>query len=297
MSFFNLNRGAAPSANAPAVGQPESMDVIRKRAKHRLIGAAVLVLVGVVGFPLLFDAQPRPVAVDIPIEIPGKNTVKPLTLPPKSQAAAPAPAKSELKPEVKPEVKAEAKPEAKAAAGAKTEKTAKVEKTDKITAAASLGSEEEIVADKKAAAPVTSAPAAIKKEAEKKDAEKLAKAEIKSLAKPEPKIEAKADAKSDDGTRARALLDGQGGGAAAAAAAAASERMIVQVGAFADADKAKEVRQKLEKAGLKTYTQVAETKDGQRTRVRIGPFTSKAEAEKAASKIKALDLPASILAL
>jgi DedD protein len=29
---------------------------VRKRAKHRLIGAAVLVLVGVVGFPLLFDS-------------------------------------------------------------------------------------------------------------------------------------------------------------------------------------------------------------------------------------------------
>ena len=69
------------------------------------------------------------------------------------------------------------------------------------------------------------------------------------------------------------------------------------VGAFADADKAQEVRQKLEKAGLKTYTQVAETKDGKRIRVRVGPFASKAEADKAASKIKTLDLPASILTL
>ena len=73
--------------------------------------------------------------------------------------------------------------------------------------------------------------------------------------------------------------------------------MVVQVGAFADADKAKEVRQKLEKAGLKTYTQVAETKDGKRIRVRVGPFATKAEADKAATKIKALDLPAAILTL
>ena len=69
------------------------------------------------------------------------------------------------------------------------------------------------------------------------------------------------------------------------------------VGAFADADKAKEVRQKLERAGLKTYTQVADTKDGKRIRVRVGPFASKAEAEAAASKIKSLDLPAAILTL
>ena len=49
------------------------------------------------------------------------------------------------------------------------------------------------------------------------------------------------------------------------------ERFIVQVGAFADADKAKEVRVKLERAGLKTHTQVVDSKDGKRTRVRVGP--------------------------
>ena len=73
--------------------------------------------------------------------------------------------------------------------------------------------------------------------------------------------------------------------------------MVVQVGAFADEDKAREVRQKLEKAGLKTYTQVAETKDGKRIRVRVGPFATRADADKAAIKIKTLDLSASILTL
>jgi DedD protein len=54
---------------------------------------------------------------------------------------------------------------------------------------------------------------------------------------------------------------------------------------------------KVERAGLKTYTQVAETSDGKRTRVRVGPFGTRAEADKAAGKIKGLDLPASILSL
>ena len=81
------------------------------------------------------------------------------------------------------------------------------------------------------------------------------------------------------------------------AADEAAGRVVVQVGAFADVAKAREARLKLEKAGLKTYTQVAETKDGKRIRVRVGPFASKAEAETAASKIKALDLPAAILTL
>ena len=81
------------------------------------------------------------------------------------------------------------------------------------------------------------------------------------------------------------------------ASAEAEGRLVVQVGAFADEDKAREVRQKLERAGLKTYTQVADTKDGKRIRVRVGPFATRADADKAASKIKGLDLPAAILTL
>ena len=69
------------------------------------------------------------------------------------------------------------------------------------------------------------------------------------------------------------------------------------MGAFADADKVREVREKLERSGLKTYTQVVDTKDGKRTRVRVGPFANKAEADRAADKIKSLDLPAAILTL
>ena len=72
---------------------------------------------------------------------------------------------------------------------------------------------------------------------------------------------------------------------------------MVQVGAFADAAKAQDTRRKVENAGLKTYTHVAETREGKRIRVRVEPFASRAEADKAAEKIKGLDLPASILTL
>ena len=260
MPFFNFRRASSTSPNAAGAAQPESMEVIRKRAKHRLIGAAVLVLVGVVGFPLLFDTQPRPIALDIPIEIPGKNTVKPLVM-----SAKPEPTKEIATPASAPA-------------------------QDKVTVASSLGAKEEIVTDKKpepltSAAPVASAP--------KKEAVPVVKPEANIAPKVEAKPEAKPANKPDDGARAKALLDGQ----TAVAPTASTERLVVQVGAFADADKAQEVRLKLEKAGLKTYTQVAETKDGKRIRVRVGPFASKAEADKAASKIKTLDLPAAILTL
>jgi DedD protein len=243
MPLFNFRRSSSSNKAAGPAMPAESVEVVRKRAKHRLIGASVLVLVGVVGFPLLFDTQPRPVAVDIPIEIPAKNAVKPLVMP-----AAPA-----------------------AASG-------------KVAAPASLTPREEIVAERKPA-PVEPAPEA------KKELKPEPKPETKVEVKPEPKVAAKPAPAADEASRAKALLEGK------TPAADAEGRMVVQVGAFADADKAKEVRQKLEKAGLKTYTQVAETKDGKRIRVRVGPFASKAEADKAASKIKGLDLPAAILIL
>jgi DedD protein len=78
---------------------------------------------------------------------------------------------------------------------------------------------------------------------------------------------------------------------------AADGRFVVQVGAFADPSKARDARAKVERAGLKTYTHVAETKDGKRIRVRVGPFATRGEADKAASKIKGLELPAAILTL
>lgn len=269
MSFFNFRRAGSSSANAAANAQPESVEVIRRRAKHRLIGAAVLVLAGVVGFPLLFDTQPRPIAVDIPIEIPGKNAVKPLTMAGKQEPVAAAPvAPTPAVAEVKPAT------------------TSPAPAQDKVAAASSLGAKEEIIAEKK---PAASAPAAAKPEI---------KAEVKPAPKPEVKPEPKpAAVASDDGARAKALLEGQGAAASSAPATAAEGRMVVQVGAFADVAKAREARLKLEKAGLKTYTQVAETKDGKRIRVRVGPFATRAEADKAASKIKSLDLPASILTL
>ena len=88
MAFFNFRRNASAGASNAASQAPETVDVVRRRAKHRLIGSAVLVLAGVVGFPLLFDTQPRPVAADIPIEIPGKGSVKPLVIAPTPASTA-----------------------------------------------------------------------------------------------------------------------------------------------------------------------------------------------------------------
>jgi len=76
--MFHLRSGGQ-GASSPT--QPPTIEAIRRRARHRLIGASVLVLAGVIGLPLLFDTQPRPIAVDIPIDIPAKPTAPVATLP------------------------------------------------------------------------------------------------------------------------------------------------------------------------------------------------------------------------
>ena len=254
MAFFKFRKNGAEQAGPSAA--PESLEALRKRARHRLIGAAALVLVGVVGFPLLFDSQPRPIAVDIAIDIPDKTKTTPLGATPASTPAtplAPAPATA-----------------------------ARNAPTSDVAASASLP-------DKATSSSAPSAaPSAV--------AKVVPPSEPKVQAKSEPKVDTKGPAKAQDtaqqGSKAQALLDGK-----EPAKAAAAPRYTVQVGAFAEAQKAQEARTVLEKAGIKTYTQVVVTADGKRTRVRAGPWEDRAEAEKTAEKIKKLNLPASVLTL
>ena len=111
-------------------------DPEQQRARHRLIGAAVLVLIAVIGLPRILDSKPKPAPNDIAVNIvtslpipgadikaeekpkaetpvePAKETLK--------AAVAPAP---EIKAESKAEVKPEAKPENKPAAPAVNKST------------------------------------------------------------------------------------------------------------------------------------------------------------------------------
>lgn len=261
MAFFKFRKGGDDQTAAPPPPAPESVEAMRKRARHRLIGASVLVLLGVIGFPLLFDSQPRPIAVDIPIEIPDKGKVKAL-------GSAPV-----VAPGAQVRGTVDAGPAAAPAASASRPAVAVAPLTPVSAAVA------------------TPAPAPVAKPESKPES----KPEAKADSKPADKGAAKAVTSAQEGAKAQALLDGKT--VESKPAAAAAGRFVVQVGAFADVAKAREARLKLEKAGLKTYTQVVQAKDGRRVRVRVGPFESKAAADKAAQKIKKLDLPAAILEL
>lgn len=244
--MFKSRSGSQGNASTPP---PQSIEAVRRRARHRLIGASVLVLLGVVGFPLLFDTQPRPIPVDIPIEIPAKSTPAPVA-----------------KPAAKPPTAAASAP---------------------LTVREGLGAREEVVEAAPKPAPAAAAPTP-------------APAPVAAAPAPAPAPAKPAAPSPAEADRARALLEGKPAAAPASAAAkpaATAERLVVQVGAFSEEAGARAVRQKLEGAGLKTYTHVAQTPDGKRIRVRVGPFENRADAEKAAARVKALGLTAAVLTL
>ncbi len=75
----------------------------------------------------------------------------------------------------------------------------------------------------------------------------------------------------------------------------AQGKVIIQVAALATQDKVKELQARLTKAGIKSQTQKVATQDGERIRVRIGPFASKAEADKVCPKLDKMSLKCTIL--
>lgn len=69
-----------------------------------------------------------------------------------------------------------------------------------------------------------------------------------------------------------------------------SDAYIVPLGAFTQPDNAKQVRDKASSAGIKSYTETIKVAQGQQTRVRAGPFSSRDAAEKARQKLKSLGI-------
>ena len=299
MAIFSTRSSKRDADEAPSRNVPiDSIETLRTRARQRLIGAVVLVALGIITFTLLFDSQPRPIPVDIQITMPDKDkpgaTVSTTVHAPASaasSAAAPA-AVAETPAVTTPSLAPAAAVAATAAA---------------VQASASLSAKEEIVAfksgkksDVKAEAkPEAKVEAKVEaKPAVKPEAKPETKAETKQEVKPAPKPVAK-PAANDEAAKALAILEGKEPPKppVATTSADSAERFIVQFGAYAENEKAREARLKVERAGLKTYVHVAETPQGKRIRVRAGPFATRVEAEKAAAKIKALSLPAAILTL
>ncbi|SNR70590.1 DedD protein [Methylobacillus rhizosphaerae] len=80
-----------------------------------------------------------------------------------------------------------------------------------------------------------------------------------------------------------------------AAQPVAAGSFIVQVGVFSDQIAVKGLQDKLSDQGLKSYTENVATANGNKTRLRVGPFGSRDAADKALGKVKAAGLPGMVM--
>ena len=230
--FSSTQTGADALSNAPA----ESVEVIRKRARHRLMGSVVLVLGAVVGLPLLFDSQPRPVAIDTPIVIPDRNQTSPLS-------ATVASAKT----------------------GASKEGLAQ----DQVITAGQPGATNSVLTNSAGLDPHEEVVPKDNKAEVKPEAKLEPKPELKAEAKPEPKSENKPEPKADDAVRSVVQVGAYADLAKAKEARAKLEsagfktytqeidtkdgkRIRVRVGPFATKEEADKTAEKIRKLNLQT---------------------------------------------
>jgi DedD protein len=235
----------------------------KKRARRRLVGALVLGLAAAIVLPLVLDSEPRQTIPDVQVEIPPRDT----PLPPKADEATARGNEVAVVPPVEPASPAPAPEKPAPAAPAEPPKAAAIAPAEPPKAAPKAVDEHKPAA--KAAPKPAEAPKAAPKAPEaSKTAPKVAAA---------PKAETSAPATS--------------------ASAKAETRFVVQVGAFANAGSARAQADKARKAGVRVYTETVKTAQGERTRVRVGPFTSREAADQARAKLKSLGLESSVVPL
>ena len=244
--------GAVPMSSA-------DIEQARVRARRRLVGMVVLVVAGVIGFPWLFETQPRPMSNDVQVVAASATRASGVVV--ASVASGPAPVIASVTPPAAPPQRV------------KDEEP-----------------KEEFIED---------APAPEKKRVDK-PADKPAKpapAPAKAASKPtaKPAVAAASAPKGKASAPAASAKTAQA--ASKPAADNGSDRYIVQVGAFADVAAAREVRMKVERLGIKTYTQEVTTEGTKKLRVRVGPFANKAEADKAAASLRKAGLTGAVLTL
>ena len=243
-----------PQASADRAPPPRESAAVahaRIQARRRLTGAAVLLLLGILLFPLVLETQPRPLPMDLPITVApghGAATAAPPVQPP-VRKAAPVVAVAPSAPWVE---EAPARPPPVVAASAPSAVVS-------VPPVPALGE------------PVKTAPPP-----------------VAAASVPKPRTAAAV---------LPAAVQASVPAVPPAATEAAAGRFVVQVGAFADEAAVRQTRQKVEKLGLKTYTQEVGTEAGKRVRVRVGPFATRDEATQVLNKLKGSGLPGAVLTL
>jgi DedD protein len=270
-----------------------------------------LCLIAAVIVPMVFESEPRPKDRDLPIELagPDRGADERHATPPSAGAAAadPAAAQSAVK-TVVPPVAAPAAPQrvepsradvlradaakfdaAKPDAGKPDAAKAEARAESK----ADGGKADVAKSDAAKADAARQQPA--KQDAARHEPSKVAAGKSES-AKPAPTPEKPAGQTDEPDVLAR-LIDRSGTGGASGAGAAVTRKFLVQVGAYSNVQSARTVSDRVVQVGLRPYQETVKTAQGDWIRVRVGPFGSREEAERAQQDLKRAGVTAAIIAL
>src|SRR5690606_21219748 len=256
MGWFSRKDSAAsasPSRPRPSVSSEAQAAELRGRARRRLAGAVALVLAAVIVLPMVLDSEPVPVADDIPIRMPERNTP--------------------YQPQISPPVVANA---GSIAAGTTPEGTAQGEtpatpppvppdvSTPPATPPAVSSVPPPATTPPPAPPPATKPPAT----------------------PPKP-------SRDDDGAQALALLEGRSPSDKPASAAtpkpAAKGNFVLQIASYGAQADAQSRRTKLHQAGVtNAFVEQASVGGKQQYRLRVGPFPSREAAQAAQARLRTL---------
>ncbi len=308
-----MNKRAGQSRKS---SQDDSALPEKKRARRRLIGAIALVLAAVIGLPMLFESEPKSTAPKISIEIPSKDVNAPIQVKEVIRAPLPEVAASQVAQSIDKTEEIIAPPPPKTSAALESKPVSdnsivKVDPSTKTNAAAEKKTDSkdssnlanphvtDTVASKAATEQAKKTESKVT-ELKATDVKVVDKTSIKLADKSEVKSEPKRESK-DEAARAMALLEGRVEPSAKPdnvkekVVAKPAGSFSVQVAAMSSAAKIKELQGKLKAAEIQTYTQKIHTDSGEVIRIRVGPFNSKAEAEKMQKKLVKLGLNGSLI--
>lgn len=267
------SRADTSSTNAPDPALP-----LERQARRRLIGAGVLVLVVGVLFSLFFDAEPRGARDEVQVRIPSREAAGSAA---GGAAATVAQAPPALGAPGSPTDGAPAAPTAGgvAAAGAQAPSSAASGQAaeQRLEPAAEPPPAGPAVAEPVPPAPVppplVTAPKADAAPA-KADA---APAKADAAARPAAKT-AQAEAKPD------AKADGKSGG------------YFLQVGAFASDKAATDQVERIRRLGATAFKETTRTQQGERIRVRLGPYPTREAADPVRNRLRAAGIDVTLVA-
>ena len=250
----------------PSVSSEAQAATLRVKARRRLTGAVALVLAVVVILPVLLDGGPKPIPSGVEITIPSKNSpYQPLSAPTAEammgDEAIEDSAQSDSAMETTVATPIATDGDAGTPLSPSTEQTQAQTQTPAPKASESAAMEEKV--SQKQGQPGTETPTPV----------------------PAPAAPASEPARTDDGSRALALLAGQ----APTETPSTEAQLIVQIASYSSEADARSRQDKLKGEGVSNAFVEESVIDGKTMyRLRVGPFGSREAAQAAQTRLRTL---------